>query len=204
MSEFDAKAVTWDQDPMKVERALTVGRAIAEAVPVEGRRILEYGCGTGLLGFALQPQAGHVTLADTSEGMLEVLRGKIAATGAENMAPLRLDLLADPLPEARFDVVCSLMTLHHIPDTEGILRKFHEVLAPGGWVALADLDAEDGSFHGAGVTDVHLGFDRERLSRQLSEAGFQEPRIETVFRITRPVEGTPRVFPIFLALARRG
>lgn len=204
MSEFDAKAVTWDQDPMKVERALTVGRAIAEAVPVEGRRILEYGCGTGLLGFALQPQAGHVTLADTSEGMLEVLRGKIAATGAENMAPLRLDLLADPLPEARFDVVCSLMTLHHIPDTEGILRKFHEVLAPGGWVALADLDAEDGSFHGADVTDVHLGFDRERLSRQLSEAGFQEPRIETVFRITRPVEGTPRVFPIFLALARRG
>lgn len=204
MSEFDAKAVTWDQDPMKVERALTVGRAIAEAVPVEGRRILEYGCGTGLLGFALQPQAGHVTLADTSEGMLEVLRGKIAATGAENMAPLRLDLLADPLPEARFDVVCSLMTLHHIPDTEGILRKFHEVLAPGGWVALADLDAEDGSFHGADVTDVHLGFDRERLGRQLSEAGFQEPRIETVFRITRPVEGTPRVFPVFLALAQRG
>lgn len=204
MSEFDAKAVTWDQDPMKVERALTVGRAIAEAVPVEGRRILEYGCGTGLLGFALQPQAGHVTLADTSEGMLEVLRGKIAATGAENMAPLRLDLLADPLPEARFDLVCSLMTLHHIPDTEGILRKFHEVLAPGGWVALADLDAEDGSFHGADVTDVHLGFDRERLGRQLSEAGFQEPRIETVFRITRPVEGTPRVFPVFLALAQRG
>jgi SAM-dependent methyltransferase len=120
------------------------------------------------------------------------------------MAPLRLDLLADPLPEARFDVVCSLMTLHHIPDTEGILRKFHEVLAPGGWVALADLDAEDGSFHGADVTDVHLGFDRERLGRQLSEAGFLEPRIETVFRITRPVEGTPRVFPVFLALAQRG
>ncbi|MDP1831726.1 MAG: class I SAM-dependent methyltransferase [Geothrix sp.] len=204
MSEFDAKAVTWDQDQMKVERAFTVGRAIAEAVPVEGRRILEYGCGTGLLGFVLQPQAGHVTLADTSEGMLGVLREKIAATGAANMAPLRLDLLADPLPEARFDLVCSLMTLHHIPDTAGILRKFHAVLAPDGWVALADLDAENGSFHGPAVTDVHLGFNREVLGCQLSEAGFRDIRFDTVFRITRPVEGTPRIFPVFLALARRG
>lgn len=204
MNDFDVKAVIWDQDPKKVERAITVGRAIAAAVPLEGRAILEYGCGTGLLGFALQPAAGQVTLADTSEGMLEVLRGKVAATGAVNMVPLRLDLLADPLPTARFDLVCSLMTLHHIPDTPCILRKFHEVLRPGGWVALSDLDAEDGSFHGQDVTDVHFGFDRGILGSQLEAAGFRDVHFSTVIEIARETDSGPRRFPVFLALGRRG
>jgi len=198
MSEFDARAGTWDQDPAKVARALTVSRAIAQAVPLAGLRVLEYGCGTGLLGFALQPQVAWVTLADTSEGMLTVLRAKIAAAGAPNMTPVRLDLLAEPLPEARYELVCSLMTLHHVPDTPGILGRFREVLSPGGWVALADLDAEDGSFHGPGA-EVHRGFDREALQAQLSQAGFCDIHLETVCE----VEKDSRRYPVFLALARR-
>lgn len=204
MNPFDAKAVTWDQDPMKVERALTVGQAIAGALPVTGRRILEYGCGTGLLGFALQPQAAQVTLADTSEGMLEVLRRKIERTGAANMSVLRLDLLAEPLPVPPFEVICSLMTLHHIPDTAGLLRAFHEALVPGGWVALSDLDAEDGSFHGREVTEVHPGFDRQALGRQLAEAGFLDIRFTTPYQIQRPAEGRLALFPLFLVVARKG
>lgn len=203
MSEFDAKAATWDLDAMKVARARTVGKAIGDQVPLAGRRVLEYGCGTGLLGFVLQPEAAQVTLADTSEGMLDVLRGKIAATGATNMRPLRLDLMADALPAERFGLVCSLMTLHHIPDTPGILKRFHEVLEPGGWVALADLDTEDGSFHGPAVTDVHLGFDRAALARQYAEAGFVDIRFETVFTIQRDTGAGPRDFPVFLGLGRK-
>jgi 2-polyprenyl-3-methyl-5-hydroxy-6-metoxy-1,4-benzoquinol methylase len=198
MSEFDARAGTWDQDPAKVARALTVGRAIAEALPMAGLRVLEYGCGTGLLGFALQPEAAWVTLADTSEGMLAVLRAKIAVAGPANMTPLRLDLLAEAESEARYDLVCSLMTLHHIPDTQGILNRFCEVLAPGGWVALADLDAEDGSFHGP-EAEVHRGFDREAFRAQLTQAGFRDIHLETVCE----VEKDRRRYPVFLAVARR-
>lgn len=203
MSEFDAKAQTWDQDPMKVERAMTVARAISEQVPVAGLRVLEYGCGTGLLGFALREEAGTLTLADTSEGMLAVLRGKIEALGARNMVPLKLDLLADPLPGGAYDLVCSLMTLHHVPDTQGLLHAFREVLAPGGWVALADLDAEDGSFHGPAVTDVHLGFDRDQLGRQLAVAGFREVQFSTVYEIRRGEGAELQRFPLFLVVARR-
>lgn len=203
MNTFDAKAATWDQDPQKVARAVTVANAIAQKIPVAGSRVLEYGCGTGLLGFALQPLARTVTLADTSEGMLEVLRGKIATLGAGNLKPLRLDLLADGPGSETFDLVCSLMTLHHIPDTQGLLQAFHQVLAPGGWVALADLDAEDGAFHGPEVTDVHLGFDRGVLGRQLEAAGFGDIRFSTVFEITRGEGASARRFPIFLVVARK-
>lgn len=203
MNTFDSQAATWDQDPQKVARAVTVARAITEQVPVAGQRVLEYGCGTGLLGFALQPLAQTVALADTSEGMLDVLKKKIAASGAGNLQPLRLDLLHDPRPAGAFDLICSLMTLHHIPDTQGILHAFHGVLVPGGWVALADLDTEDGSFHGPEVTEVHLGFDRQVLGRQLELAGFREVRFSTVFDIQRDGGGPGRSFPVFLVVARK-
>lgn len=203
MNTFDAKAATWDDDPAKVARAMTVAEAILEAMPLAGRRVLEYGCGTGLLGFALQPHAGAITLADSSEGMLAVLRAKVQAGGYANLAPARLDLMADPLPAEPFDLVCSLMVMHHIPDTAGILSRFHDLLVPGGWVALADLDLEDGSFHGPGV-DVHPGFDRGAFQARLEAAGFQDIRITTVFDVVRDHPGGARSYPAFLALARRG
>ena len=202
MNDFDRKALTWDQDPLKVERAVQTGRAIAQAVPVEGRRVLEYGCGTGLLGFALQPWAAHVTLADSSEGMLRVLQEKIAASGLANLKPIRLDLQVDPLPEARFGLICSLMTLHHIPDTSGILRQFHDLLEPGGWVALLDLDLEDGSFHGPEV-DVHHGFERGAFQAELERAGFSQVAISTAHVIQREPERGGGRYPVFLAVACR-
>ena len=75
MNEFEQKANNWDLDPEKVRRAREVAEAIAAAVPiVPGLTALEYGCGTGLLGLALGPLFGHLTFADSSEGMLDVLR----------------------------------------------------------------------------------------------------------------------------------
>ena len=82
MTNFDERAKDWDTDPMKVERAQSVADAIRRAVPLTAdMSALEYGCGTGLLSFALQSHLGKITLADTSLGMLSVLTEKIAASG---------------------------------------------------------------------------------------------------------------------------
>ena len=96
--------------------------------------------------------------------MLDVVAGKIAATGAAGMRPLRYDIVTDPLPPSRFDLVVSAMTLHHLPDTEAALRTFVALLRDEAAVlCLADLDAEDGSFHSA-RSDLHHGFDRDLLA----------------------------------------
>jgi ubiquinone/menaquinone biosynthesis C-methylase UbiE len=203
MSEFDLQAPTWDADAAKVERARRVAEAIlAELGPGPVARVLEYGCGTGLLGFALQPNLGHITLADTSPGMLAVLREKIAAAGVANMTPLELDLTTEPGPDTPFDLVCTLMTLHHIADLDGILGRFRELLAPGGRLCIADLDREDGSFHGAGA-EVHPGFDREDLAGRLVRAGFRAIRFRTPFVIRKTTEAGLRDYPVFLATAER-
>jgi 2-polyprenyl-3-methyl-5-hydroxy-6-metoxy-1,4-benzoquinol methylase len=203
MNEFDAKAEGWDGDPMKVERARRVADAILEqAGPLSGKRAMDYGCGTGLLGFALQPHLAHMTLADASPGMLAVLGKKIAASGLANLAPLALDLTGGPDPGTRFDLIVTLMTLHHIPDTDGILQRFHGILNPGGLLGISDLDQEDGSFHGL-EADVHRGFDRSDLCGRLERAGFGRIRFSTPYVINRETGAGMTPFPLFLVLAER-
>ena len=93
------------------------------------------------------------------------------------------------------------MTLHHIPDTRHILGVFHELLVDDGWLCIADLDQEDGSFHGPEV-QVHHGFDRAALATMVTEAGFGEVRFETVFEITKESAAGSRRYPVFLLVAR--
>jgi len=203
-NDFDARAATWDDDPEKVERARAVADAIVRHVALSpSMRAMEYGCGTGLLSFMLRPRLGHVTLADVSDGMLAVAAGKIAAANDARMRAVKLDLIADPLPPDRFDVVYSLMTLHHIPDTNAILRRFHAALAEPGYLCIADLDTEDGSFHGAGF-DGHLGFDRAVLAAKAREAGFATVDFWTAHEMIKTVDGAPRRYPVFLMVARKG
>jgi SAM-dependent methyltransferase len=203
VNEFDEKAASWDLDPAKVERAERVaGLILAQAGPLAGARVLEYGCGTGLLGFALHPHVHHVTLADSSPGMMAVLRAKIAASGAGNLVPLLIGDDPEAIPGEPFDLVCSLMTLHHIPDTAGALARFHGLLAPGGRLCISDLDLEDGSFHGAWA-DVHRGFSRESLGEQLAAAGFVGIRFMDAFTVERTSDSGPRFYPAFLVLARK-
>lgn len=200
-NSFDQRATTWDDDPMKTARARAVAEAIHSHIPdLALMRGFEYGCGTGLLSFALQPSLREIVLADNSEGMLDVLRRKIEGAQIANMTPIRLDLSTDPLPTRQFDLAYSLMTLHHIPDTDDILRKLHAVLADAGHLCIADLDREDGSFHGAGF-DGHNGFDRDELARRVEQAGFTNIVFSTVFRIYK---GIPeREYPVFLMTAEK-
>jgi ubiquinone/menaquinone biosynthesis C-methylase UbiE len=151
MNDFDARAATWDDDSTKVERAQAVADAIVRSVPLASTmRAMEYGAGTGLLSFLLRPRLGQITLADVSDGMLAVAAAKIAAAKDTTMRTVKLDLVVDPVPAERYDIIYSLMTLHHIPDTDAILRRFHGALAATGLLCIADLDTEDGSFHGTG------------------------------------------------------
>lgn len=198
---FNERAKTWDADPMKTERARAVADAIRDRVPLSaGMTGFEYGCGTGLLSFALQPYLRHLTLADSSAGMLDVLREKIAASGIVNMTPVLLDLTCDPLPQERFDITYSLMTFHHIPDTDSILRDLHALLTSPGTLCIADLDSEDGSFHSYGFSG-HKGFDRDDLARRAVQAGFRNIGFSTVFNIRK---GNPeKNYPVFLMVAEK-
>jgi ubiquinone/menaquinone biosynthesis C-methylase UbiE len=202
MNEFDQKAQHWDANPIHVERAQAVADRIKAAVPLSPHMTaLEYGCGTGLVSFALQSELGHITLADSSTGMLTVLKEKIAAGKIHNLTPVQLDLITDPLPATRFQLIYTLLTLHHIPNTDKILRAFYQLLDHSGYLCVADLDQEDGTFH-EDEFHGHPGFDRAELSARARQVGFQTISFSTVFHMRKDVNGVNKDYPIFLMVAR--
>lgn len=199
MSVFDEKAATWDDDPSKVERARVVAEAIGTAVPLSGgTRLMEYGAGTGLLSQELAEKVGPITLVDPSGGMREVIAAKVAAGALPAGSRIwDLDLSTDPLPDDRFDVVASMLVLHHIPDLEAALRGLAAILDTGGRLCLVDLVAEDGSFHGEGFAGHH-GFDTGELAEQVRRAGLAEVEVREG---THHVEKEGRSYPLFLLTA---
>ena len=204
MTNFDERAKDWDSDPKKVERAGAVAEAIRNSFPLTSKiNALEYGCGTGLLSFALQSDLGQITLADTSQGMLNVLKEKIEAAGVTNMRPVMLDLSTDPLPAERYQLTYSLLTLHHIHNAKDLIGKFYTLLEPGGYLLVADLDKEDGSFHTDGTTDVHKGFERAKLGKWAEDAGFRNITFSTAFEIRKSIDEQEKVFPVFLMSAQK-
>ena len=199
MTTFDERAPEWDS-PERVERAAHVAAAIREAVALgPGIRAIEIGAGTGLLGLALAADVGSLVLADASAGMLAEADAKIAASGLANVRTLRLDLTTDPLPAERFDLVVSLMALHHVPDTAAALAELVALTEPGGWLALVDLDAEDGTFHSDPDAQVHHGFGREALAAAAESAGYRDVAFRTVLEMAK----NDRAYPLFLMTARR-
>lgn len=184
-NSFDEKAATWDDDPAKVERSRVVAREIRDAVPLAGtERLLEYGAGTGLVTEALRDAVGPVTLVDNSAGMLEVMRAKVASGAIRDARVWELDLTSGPVPEERFDLLVTVMTLHHIEDPGPVLRAFAELLADGGHLCVVDLEAGDGSFH-TGEFHGHDGFPRADLAARLADAGFVDIEFRDCYRIDR-------------------
>lgn len=200
MDSFDERAETWDDDPAKVERARVVADAIASTLQLDGsQRLLEYGAGTGLVTEALRDAVGAVTMADTSTGMRDVMRAKIDAGVIPDARVWDLDLAGDvALPDDRFDLVVTVLALHHIADIDQTLANFAKLLEPGGHLCVVDLDHEDGSFHDEGF-EGHHGFVRSDFETQLTGAGFSDVSFQTCHHVIRH----DRPYPLFLATAAR-
>jgi 2-polyprenyl-3-methyl-5-hydroxy-6-metoxy-1,4-benzoquinol methylase len=200
MATFDERAREWDTEG-RAERAAVVARAVRAAVPLSrSMRAIEIGAGTGLLGLHFAADLGSLLLTDTSAGMLEVAAEKIRRARLDGVAVRHFELVADPPPGRDFDLVLSLLMLHHVEDTGAALAASFDLLAPGGRLALADLDAEDGTFHDADAEGIHhLGFDRRRLTDQARAAGF----VDVAFSTATEIEKDGQVYPLFLLTARR-
>lgn len=201
---FNAEAAQWDANPGRVKLAGEVANAIIrEARPTREMDVLDFGCGTGLVTLKLQPLVKTITGVDSSEGMLGVLEGKVRAQGLANVNTRFVDLEKGGRVEGSYDLIMSSVTLHHVPDTAGLLAQWHGLLRPNGQVCFADFDTEDGSFHSDNTGVFHFGFDREQLKKLLREAGFRDIRDTTASTIIKEIEGKgKRAFPVFLITAR--
>lgn len=202
-NHFDQVAKTWDINPIHTLRTKAIAEKLLNTIPVNKEwKALEYGSGTGLLSFALMDHLAQITLMDNSVEMNEQAKSKIKDTGVSHLKTVLFNLEEEDYQQETFDLIFTQMVLHHVQDIDAILMKFNAMLSDGGYLVVADLYSEDGSFHGPGM-DVHPGFDPETLIGQVKQAGFENPLLEPCFEIRRPGDPKEKVFPVFLLVATK-
>lgn len=203
--DFNQEAGRWDDNPRRVVLATAVVEAIRRHVDLdETMHVLDFGCGTGLISLGLSPLVGSVTGVDSSAGMIEVLREKIAAARLSNVAARLIDFEHREAMGGPYDLVCSSMTLHHVPDIFPLLERLHGLLRPGGVIAVADLDPDGGHFHGDNTGVFHSGFVREDLAGHFRRAGFKNVGCVTAHAFEKAdAQGVTRAFSVFLMTARK-
>lgn len=207
---FDESAHSWDDNPRRVKLARDVASFIQRNNLIHPEmKLLDFGCGTGLLSYFLYRNCSHITGMDSSQGMLDRFQAKVKEDRISNIDLIKFD------PEKengtlnlQFDMIVSTMTIHHIENLALLFSRFYDYLTPGGSIALADLDKEDGSFHSDRHSAIHHGFNRDELGSIVRASGFNRVQFHDVTKIEKKMERPEggeilKKFPVFLLTALR-
>lgn len=207
------------ESPKDLERASAIARAIRQALPQQHyAKALEFGCGTGLIGFQLRSLFDHLIFADKSADKLAVVRDKIDGLGCtcraegdrtvcscEDIPTLETALwdLEGPFrPELKSDLIFLSMALHHVKDLKTSLDLFAEYLTPGGTLCIVDMNSMSPLFHKNFPEPIRYhGFDRAELSAELEKAGFTILSYETFYEGTKMTDGEPIPYTMFCMAA---
>jgi 2-polyprenyl-3-methyl-5-hydroxy-6-metoxy-1,4-benzoquinol methylase len=202
---FNEKAKDWDKDPKKTERARIFAGEILDFTGDKNlTNAIEFGSGTGLVSFQLKDRFRSITLADNSTGMMEVLKEKIRNENITNMKPFLIDSENDLGRLTGFDVIFTLLTLHHIKDIDKLLSAFNASLNRGGYVFIGDLVTEDGSFHSNDPDfDGHKGFEREMLKNRLALKGFITEADKIFMEMEKETNGILKKYPLFFIAGKK-
>jgi len=194
---FEKKADGWDAGSVRVRGAKTIADAIAKKITLDSNmEVMDFGVGTGLLGFEIAKSTKKVYGVDTSQTMLDKLKEK-------NSLELSIetycqDVTKEPI-DKEFDGIVSSMTLHHVQDLELFFQTIYKNVKTGGFLAFADLEEEDGTFHSDNTGVHHFGFEQKALENVVKESGFKNVEFENINVIKKPT----RDFGVFLLTASK-
>jgi predicted TPR repeat methyltransferase len=194
---FHKKADNWDTGAIRVNGAQIIAEAIQNKIKLHSNmEIIDFGVGTGLLGFEIAKKTKQVHGVDTSKSMLEKLQEK--NSDELFIKPYHQDILITPLEET-FDGLVSSMTLHHVENLEKFFTQIYKNIKEDGFIAIADLESEDGTFHSDNAGVYHFGFEEKTLCEVVERSGFKEVMIENINTINKPHKD----FGVFLLTAKK-
>ncbi len=195
---FAHKAAGYEQEKRRIDVVTHIAEEIVDSVSLnQDMHLMDFGSGTGLLLERIATKVGKITAVDVSSAMNTQLEEK------RSSLPCELELmpvdLAEIMPQVCFDGVISSMTLHHIENLPVVLSRLYTLTVDKGFLVLADLELEDGSFHDEPDGVFHHGFDRRKIVKLVTMAGFRDVKLNRIHAV--PKNG--REYPVFLLIARK-
>ncbi len=198
MTHFDKQAAEWDKNKIHFERCSAAYNEIKTFIdPNQRYDILEYGCGTAILSFMLEPHSNKCCLIDSSPKMLEAAEEKIKTLNLNNYFTGNDELLK----QIKTDIIIFNMSLHHISNYKKTLSEMMtNNLKPGGIFIIIDLFEEDGSFHtGQEGFEGHNGFDLTELENFFIVNRYSMLHNKHFFTINKKNKD----FPLFILAAKK-
>ncbi len=150
ISKFNALASRWwdpagDFKPLHQINPLRLGY-IAERAGLEGRRVIDVGCGGGILSEAMAAAGARVTGIDMAEAPLGVARLHLLESGLDvEYLQASAERMADERA-GEYDVVTCLEMLEHVPDPAGVVAACHALVRPGGHVFFSTINRNPKAF----------------------------------------------------------
>jgi 2-polyprenyl-6-hydroxyphenyl methylase/3-demethylubiquinone-9 3-methyltransferase len=150
LAKFDALAARWwdaegEFRPLHQINPLRLDW-IRQHVRLDGRAVLDIGCGGGILAESMAASKAIVTAIDLAEGPLAVARLHQLESGAKvDYRKISAEALAAEAP-GRFDLVTCLEMLEHVPDPAAVVQSCAELVRPGGHVVFSTINRNPKSF----------------------------------------------------------
>jgi len=201
MNRFDKLAKEWDSKPIRVENAMGFVDKIKKYLndDISNYEIIDYGCGSGLMSFGFAKDVKKIDGYDNSKGMIEVYNDKAKKLGFKNINGILHDIEKENLKCVQYDMAVSNMTMHHIDSMEEFILKLTNSLKPNGYLFIADLCKEDGTFHSDNVGVKHFGFDIKDVKSAFNKVGLKDVEVEIFQTINKPHQN----FDIFFGYGRK-
>jgi SAM-dependent methyltransferase len=154
---FDNRAAEFEQAPVQ-SNTETLARLVQAANFPAGCRVLDAGCGPGLVGEALLRAGYRVVGVDLSAEMIARARKRCASFGER--ASFEQKSLFEPSLDGPFDGAISRFVLHHTPDPLAFIRRQAELLRPGGVLVLCDHTTDPDRARADWHQRIEIGRDR--------------------------------------------
>lgn len=198
MNHFKEAAKSWDKESTK-SRNQVFADAILSSLDAkkEKMKLLDFGCGTGLLSQYLVDVTSEVIGIDTTEEMLEEFDKKFHAPVKAKSICINLEESKLPAELGNFDLIVSAMAFHHLNQPGEVLKTLKDLVSDQGKIFVIDLDKEDGSFHpdNKKMGVKHFGFSEQEQANWAATLNLQFER-----KIVFEIEKNDRKYPVAMSI----
>ncbi len=198
MGNFDNIAKTYDNDKTVARSKMVAENIRSYVVDGVNKTAMDYGCGTGLVGFELMEDFKSVLFVDSSLGMIEKVREKLINSNKSVSDALCCDFITDAPNGLKFDCIFSSFAFHHIVDIENIVSILFNMLNENGQLIIVDMDKNNHSFHSDPHFNGHNGFEQTALGDIAKKIGFAKVESKSFLNGKKIIDGAENEFSLFI------
>lgn len=189
--DWDEYAANWENDPTTHIFAQSVFQQLTKILSLQGKHILDFGCGTGLLSQLMSPLARDIVALDSSEAMIEELDRKELRNVEPVVDSLTRGLVAQhPAFRKQFDLVVASSVCAFLPNVQDVADIIFTLVDEGGYFIHFDWLADGKS---------EIGLSLVEMETVLKTAGFSSVETQIAFDVTTE-QG---VLPVMVGIARK-